>query len=817
MDRGRGTCIALMAAAAPFLSVAAAEAAEVPVGSAARPGLSQYDDVPGLWAGTTAAGQNVEDGRVSVGIGPGRCQADAALGVSLVARNVVKGRPLGRRRIRLRGAGRRTLTLTARRVDRGGIDPTSVATLTGRLPRDVVPAEPRRTIRLSFTVTAEEEGCLRSVSRDAARLLPTLYLRAERSPRRRIAPLHSPTRRLDGGAPARIGGPLAGAGLGGTIDPAGDVDGDGLDDVLLQQGELGEEGAPFRALVRFGGGLGPLDTRALGGSGFTISGAPEGGESPSVFAPAGSFLGTGAALALTVPPRSGNDPPGRRGPIVVVVPGRRYAGSLDPQRPPPGSVSIEAPRACDTSAPEVEQVGDVNGDGSDDLFVARPDDECGPALAGVVFGGGPGPVRLDALGAAGLGLDPDDLDGRVLVGAGDVNGDGLDDMAVTGGDDLLGPRRRELVLVLGRREAGTVVLKSTPGIVRVRGRSCGEFGDVAPAGDLNGDGAQELVIGIEDCDDQPFHADVAHILRGSRSLPARVRLGAATGTTIRARFGPLAHPALAAGRDVSGGPAPDIALGFPGGGPDDEGETWILRDPGVSGVLTLGALGDRGVRLLGGRESFGAGTDVAFVGDQTGDGRADLLVGASEEEFAGRPRAGTVYTYAAGAAPGPPCRVARTGSGRVRGTDLGDVLTGSPGPDRMVGFQGGDCIRGLAGGDRLVGDPGPDRLEGGDGNDRLNGGSGLDSLSGGAGADRLLGGPRGDLLTGGPGEDTIDALDGAGDRVAAGPGDDFIEADDRGRDRIDCGRGHDRVVADPGDRVRGCELVRRHSPPVYDD
>ncbi len=187
------------------------------------------------------------------------------------------------------------------------------------------------------------------------------------------------------------------------------------------------------------------------------------------------------------------------------------------------------------------------------------------------------------------------------------------------------------------------------------------------------------------------------MLRGTGTLPARIRLGPATGTTIRARFGPLDHPALAAGRDVSGGPGPDIALGLPGGGPGDEGEVWILRDPGVSGVLTLGALGPRGVRLLGGRESFGAGSDVAFVGDQTGDGRADLLVGASEEEFAGRPRAGTVYTYAAGAAPGPALPVRGTGSGRVRGTDLGDVLTGSPGPDRMVGFEGGDCLRGLGG------------------------------------------------------------------------------------------------------------------------
>ena len=72
-------------------------------------------------------------------------------------------------------------------------------------------------------------------------------------------------------------------------------------------------------------------------------------------------------------------------------------------------------------------------------------------------------------------------------------------------------------------------------------------------------------------------------------------------------------------------------------------------------------------------------------------------------------------------------------------------------------------------------------------------------------------------MSGGPGRDRIDARDGAGDRVDAGPGDDLIRSSDRGRDRIDCGPGRDTVVADPGDRLRGCERVRRYRPPVYDD
>ncbi len=114
--------------------------------------------------------------------------------------------------------------------------------------------------------------------------------------------------------------------------------------------------------------------------------------------------------------------------------------------------------------------------------------------------------------------------------------------------------------------------------------------------------------------------------------------------------------------------------------------------------------------------------------------------------------------------------------------------------DPRRGYRLGHCTNRSAGrGDR-------DRLVGTRGSDRLLGRGGRDSLYGLAGADCIDGGGGGDRLNGGSGRD----------RVVAGAGADRVMARDGSRDRVFCGAGRgDLVVADRGDRVSGCEIVRR--------
>jgi Ca2+-binding RTX toxin-like protein len=157
------------------------------------------------------------------------------------------------------------------------------------------------------------------------------------------------------------------------------------------------------------------------------------------------------------------------------------------------------------------------------------------------------------------------------------------------------------------------------------------------------------------------------------------------------------------------------------------------------------------------------------------------------------------------------------GDDRLAGGRDNDILHGGDGNDTLDGGPYDDRLDGGGGDDRLVGSSGNDRIDGGDGADAAFAGTGDDSVHGGAGDDRLDGGNMADKLVGGAGKDFL--LGGAGNdiisdssganRVDAGSGNDSINVRNRVRDVVRCGKGRDHVVADRGDKLIGCEKVKR--------
>jgi len=119
-----------------------------------------------------------------------------------------------------------------------------------------------------------------------------------------------------------------------------------------------------------------------------------------------------------------------------------------------------------------------------------------------------------------------------------------------------------------------------------------------------------------------------------------------------------------------------------------------------------------------------------------------------------------------------------------------DRLTGGAGDDRMDGGSGDDELNGGGGNDLLVGGLGKDCLNGGDGNDLLDGGGDNDALRGGkgndllvadAGDDYLKGEDGNDILVGGTGNDSSESNYGA-DLIVDGPGCDsngYVSSQDR--------------------------------------
>ena len=124
---------------------------------------------------------------------------------------------------------------------------------------------------------------------------------------------------------------------------------------------------------------------------------------------------------------------------------------------------------------------------------------------------------------------------------------------------------------------------------------------------------------------------------------------------------------------------------------------------------------------------------------------------------------------------------------KIVGTEVDDVLRGTPGRDVIWGGGGDDTILGSLGNDLLCGGPGADLIHGGRGNDLADGGAGDD--------DRVIGDLGDDKLTGGPGEGDEVAGSLGIDTLSGGPGDlDFVHGD-YGYDRMDGGPGQGDIAS----------------------
>ena len=190
---------------------------------------------------------------------------------------------------------------------------------------------------------------------------------------------------------------------------------------------------------------------------------------------------------------------------------------------------IQGDAAGDQAGQSVASAGDVNGDGYDDIIIGAPYGDDGGTSAGeayVIFGKSTGFANIDLSALA-------PADGFILQGsvafdraaesvssAGDINGDGYDDMLVGAlfGDD--GGNTQGVTYVVFGKASGfaTVDLSAlTPadGFV-ISGESDLDIsGDsVSPAGDVNGDGYDDILIGARGGDDGGTNSGEAYVIFG---------------------------------------------------------------------------------------------------------------------------------------------------------------------------------------------------------------------------------------------------------------------------------------------------------------
>ena len=267
----------------------------------------------------------------------------------------------------------------------------------------------------------------------------------------------------------------------------------------------------------------------------------------------------------------------------------------------------------------VAGVGDLNGDGRPDIAVGLELDS-----AYLVFGqAGPTDVDLGSIGGRGFKIqaEPNAPNlGTIAAAPGDVNGDGKADLVVSDGRAEFKQGHvvpNKATVIFGGAAIQLISLHDLGGHgFLIDGANLGTEFSVAGAGDVNGDGRADVMLGA------PFagpNGAVVVVYGKADTLAVDVGSLAGKGFRIDGAPGDRAGSAVAPAGDVNGDGRPDLLIGASG-----TGRAYVVFGRPTPGNVDLGSLGTGGFRIVG----RGIGDAVAGAGDLSGDGRADLLLGS---------------------------------------------------------------------------------------------------------------------------------------------------------------------------------------------
>ncbi len=518
---------------------------------------------------------------------------------------------------------------------------------------------------------------------------------------------------LDGSNGFRLDGAAGGDFSGNSVSNAGDVNGDGFDDVIIGA----NTGSSYVVLGKASGFDAAMDMSTLNGSnGFRLDG------SGTAVSNAGDVNGDGFDDVII-------GAPGGYSSYVIFGKASGFDAAMDMS-----TLNGTNGFRLDGAGTVVSGAGDINGDGFDDMIIGSSGD-----LGYVVFGKASGFSPVFSLS------DLDASDGFSLGGssyghitsvssAGDVNGDGYDDLIY--GVVLPSRYYNEIAGMWS-----SVVFGKAPGFDSTEGfRLFSPFGkyddqppSVSSAGDVNGDGFDDLIIGVRSTySNSSYSTGSSFVVFGKASgFDDAMELSNLDGTNGfglegLAEVDRLGGSVSGAG-DVNGDGYDDLIIGAAGVDPygiSNAGASYVIfgKASGFAARIDLSNLDvTEGIRLDGVAAYDQSGGSVSGAGDINGDGYDDLIIGAATADPNGNGSGASYILF---------------GRSEFGGGD--NVIVGTPGDDVLKGTSGTDIFEAGDGNDQLVGRGGADVFKAGDGNDQIivtdlnfalaSGGTGSDTL-----------------------------------------------------------------------------------------